>query len=107
MSKILNKLSKLMLNSDDKEILIKEYTKLKTRYNRLQEMLNKWDEGKLDFTPTCPREIYDRQLFCMRQYLSILEERANIENVKLSDYKDGSIGYELIDMTYKFHRNEN
>lgn len=22
-------------------------------------------------------------------------------------YKDGSIGYELIDMTYKFHRNEN
>ena len=41
MSKILNKLSKLMLNSDDKEILIKEYTKLKTRYNRLQEMLNK------------------------------------------------------------------
>ena len=42
MSKILNKLSKLMLNSDDKEILIKEYTKLKTRYNRLQEMLNKW-----------------------------------------------------------------
>ena len=41
MSKILNKLSKLMLNSDDKEILIKEYTELKTRYNRLQEMLNK------------------------------------------------------------------
>lgn len=41
MSKILNKLSKLMLNSDDKEILIKEYTELKTRYNRLQKMLNK------------------------------------------------------------------
>lgn len=83
MSKILNKLSKLMLNSDDKEILIKEYTKLKTRYNRLQEMLNKWDEGKLDFTPTCPRELYNMQLRVMKEYLDILVIRAKFEDIQL------------------------
>ena len=83
MSKILNKLSKLMLNSDDKEILIKEYTKLKTRYNRLQEMLNKWDEGKLNFTPTCPRELYNMQLRAMKEYLDILVIRAKFEDIQL------------------------
>ena len=83
MSKILNKLSKLMLNSDDKEILIKEYTKLKTKYNRLQEMLNKWDEGKLDFTPTCPRELYNMQLRVMKEYLDILVIRAKFEDIQL------------------------
>lgn len=83
MSKILNKLSKLMLNSDYKERLIKEYTELKTRYNRLQEMLNKWDEGKLDFTPTCPRELYNMQLRAMKEYLDILVIRAKFEGIQL------------------------
>lgn len=83
MSKILNKLSKLMLNSDYKERLIKEYSELKTRYNRLQEMLNKWDEGKLDFTPTCPRELYNMQLRAMKEYLDILVIRAKFEGIQL------------------------
>ena len=83
MSKILNKLSKLMLNSDYKERIIKEYTELKTRYNRLQEMLNKWDEGKLDFTPTCPRELYNMQLRAMKEYLDILVSRAKFEDIQL------------------------
>ena len=83
MSKILNKLSKLMLNSDYKERLIKEYSKLKTRYNRLQEIFNKWDEGKLDFTPTCPRELYNMQLRAMKEYLDILVIRAKFEDIQL------------------------
>ena len=83
MSKILNKLSKLMLNSDYKERLIKEYSELKTRYNRLQEMLNKWDEGKLDFIPTCPRELYNMQLRAMKEYLDILVIRAKFEDIQL------------------------
>lgn len=83
MSKILNKLSKLMLNSDYKERLIKEYSELKTRYNRLQEMLNKWDEGKLDFTPTCPRELYNMQLRAMKEYLDILVIRTKFEDIQL------------------------
>lgn len=83
MSKILNKLSKLMLNSDYKERLIKEYTELKTRYNRLQEMFDKWDEGKLDFTPTCPRELYNMQLRAMKEYLDILVIRAKFEGIQL------------------------
>lgn len=83
MSKILNKLSKLMLNSDYKERLIKEYSELKTRYNRLQEMLNKWDGGKLDFTPTCPRELYNMQLRAMKEYLDILVIRAKFEDIQL------------------------
>lgn len=83
MSKILNKLSKLMLNSDYKERLVKEYTELKTRYNRLQEMLNKWDEGKLNFTPTCPIELYNMQLRAMKEYLDILVIRAKFEDIQL------------------------
>lgn len=46
-------------------------------------MVKKWDEGKLDFTPTCPREIYDVQLEHMYRYLMVLKERAEIENVEL------------------------
>lgn len=46
-------------------------------------MCDKWDEGKLNFEPTCPREIYDLQLDSMKKYMDILVIRAKIENVEL------------------------
>lgn len=72
-----------MLSSDYKERFKAEYHQLEIRFDKLATMVKKWDEGKLDFTPTCPREIYDDQLDYMYNYLKVLEKRAEIENVKL------------------------
>lgn len=45
-----------MMNSDDyKERFKAEYYQLEIRVNGLKKMLYKWDNGELDFTPTCPR----------------------------------------------------
>ena len=60
-----------------------EYNQLKIRYDKLVVMVEKCDKGELDFVPTCPRELYTRQLNAMRAYLDILEERAVLEKVDL------------------------
>lgn len=49
-----------MMNSEDyKERFKAEYYQVVIRVNGLKNMLDKWDRGELDFTPTCPREIYN------------------------------------------------
>ena len=73
----------LMNSADYKERFAGEYYQLETRYLKLKAMVEKWDKGELTFTPTCPRAIYDRQLSCMLLYLSVLLERAELEQVKL------------------------
>lgn len=75
----------LMLSSDYKERFIAEYLQVKIRYEKLIAMCNKWDEGKLEFTPTCPRSLYAEQLEYMQAYMSVLEERAKLEGVDLSE----------------------
>ena len=42
-----------------------------------------WDNGTLSFIPTCPRAIYNFQLRAMKEYIDILEIRANIEKIEL------------------------
>lgn len=69
---------------DYKLRMINEYKELKTKYNKLHNMLVKYDAGKLDFTPTCPIEILRKQASIMGQYLYILETRAVIEDVDLN-----------------------
>ena len=60
-----------------------EYNQLKIRYDKLVAMVEKWDKGELNFVPTCPRELYTRQLDAMKDYLAVLEERAVLEKVEL------------------------
>ena len=72
-----------MNSADYKERFAGEYYQLETRYLKLKAMTEKWDKGELNFTPTCPRAIYDRQLSCMLLYLFVLIERAELEQVKL------------------------
>lgn len=62
-----------------------EYKELKDRYNKLHKMLVKYDAGKLEFTPTCHIELLKEQAAVMGRYLYILEMRAIIEGVDLSD----------------------
>lgn len=71
----------LMISDNYKERFEAEYYQLLIRYNKLINMLNKWDN--LDFTPTCPKDYYRQQSNAMRAYLDILERRALIENINL------------------------
>lgn len=73
----------MMESSDYKERFKAEYYQLKIRYEKLMIMLNKWDEGKLNFKPTCPREIYNKQIEGMEKYLDVLADRAELEGITL------------------------
>ena len=68
---------------DYKLRMVKEYKELKDKYDKLHNMLVKYDAGKLDFTPTCPIDLLRRQASVMGQYLYILETRAVIEDIDL------------------------
>lgn len=75
-----------MMNSADyKERFRAEYFQLKIRVNGLKNMLDKWDKGELDFTPICPREIYNDQMEYMMNYMTVLANRAYLEHVELSE----------------------
>lgn len=73
----------LMKSADYKDRFKAEYFQVKIRHDKLKAMCDKWDGGKLNFEPTCPREIYDLQLDAMKRYMDILVIRAKIENVEL------------------------
>ena len=73
-----------MMNSDDyKERFKAEYYQLVTRYRSLKSMLTKWDEGTLNFEPTCPRNIYNTQIKSMVDYIEVLKARAIMEGIDL------------------------
>ena len=74
-----------MMNSTDyKERFKAEYYQLKIRVNGLKNMIDKWDKGELNFTPTCPREIYNDQMEYMMNYMTLLENRAYLEKIELN-----------------------
>lgn len=73
----------LMASEDYKDRFKAEYIQLKNRYEGLKRMTDNWDNGTLNFTPTCPRATYNFQLRAMKEYLDILEVRAKIEGINL------------------------
>lgn len=73
----------LMTSDDYKDRFKAEYYQLKIRLTKLKIMLSKWDNNELEFTPTCPRAMYDTQIYGMEQYITVLEERAQIEGIDL------------------------
>ena len=73
-----------MMNSDDyKERFKAEYYQLEIRVNGLKKMLDRWDNGELDFTPTCPRNTYTNQFEYMVNYMTVLADRASMEGIEL------------------------
>lgn len=73
-----------MMNSvDHKERFKAEYQQVVIRYQKLAAMLKKWDEGELNFTPTCPRSTYNMQVRAMTDYIAVLEARAVMEGIEL------------------------
>ncbi len=73
--------------------MIAEYQELKERADKLGITLDRWLTDDLDFEPSCPFELLESQFHVMKAYLSILKQRAEIENIDLdygfaSDPKD-------------------
>lgn len=81
--KDLKETTDLMASADYKERFIAEYEQVRIRLVKLVSMCDKWDKGVLDFTPTCPRELYGDQIFYMYGYLTVLRTRARLEGIKL------------------------
>lgn len=75
----------MMNNADYKERFRAEYYQVVIRYQKLSAMLEKWDKGELDFTPTCPRSTYNMQIKAMTDYIAVLEARAVMEGVDLEE----------------------
>lgn len=75
-----------MMNSAEyKERFKAEYQQVVIRYRKLAAMLEKWDNGELNFTPTCPRSTYNMQVRAMTDYIAVLEARAVMEGVDLGE----------------------
>lgn len=68
---------------DWKERFKIEYHELHERFSKLDYMIGKYEKGTLEFKPNCPIDLLKRQRSVMWEYLSILEQRARIEKIKL------------------------
>lgn len=73
----------MMLSDDYKERFKAEYWQLKIRYEKLKDMLDRWENKQLLFKPDCPRSFYNLQTKAMFDYLALLEARALIEGIEL------------------------
>ena len=80
----LNDTVELMNSNDYKDRFKAEYLQTKIRYDNLHTMLVKYQAGTLDFEPDTSRTILMEQERYMREYLRILEVRAEIEEVVLN-----------------------
>nr|DAJ26128.1 MAG TPA: hypothetical protein [Caudoviricetes sp.]DAM90292.1 MAG TPA: hypothetical protein [Caudoviricetes sp.] len=66
-----------------KERFKKEYYELREKFQKLDMMISQYEKGELEFEPKCPIDLLKRQRSVMWEYLSILEQRAKIEEIKL------------------------
>ena len=84
-AKYLSYIQKLESSMDYKERFKGEFLSLSRRITKLYRMLQKWEKGELHFTPTCPKELLEKQLAIMIDYSDVLLERAKIEGVDLEE----------------------
>ena len=74
----------LMTSEDYKDRFKVEYFQTKIRYEKLSSMLIQKEAGTLGFEPTCSLRYLVEQQRHMREYIRILEIRAEIEKISLS-----------------------
>ena len=77
----------LMVSDDYKQRFLAEYYQTLIRYNKLNNMIDKYYKNQLDFTPVCPIFVLKLQRDLMLQYLAMLEKRAAYEGLELEDVK--------------------
>lgn len=81
----------MMLSEDYKERFKAEYYQLVNRRKGLMTMLEKWENGTLDFKPVCIKDIYKAQLDAMESYIAMLEIRAYFEKKELLKCLDNAM----------------
>lgn len=74
----------LMNSKDYKDRFKGEYIQTLIRVRKLNDMLNKYDEGTIDFDLDSPVYLLRNQSAYMQAYLKTMEERAVYENIDLS-----------------------
>lgn len=75
----------MMTSEDYKERFKAEYYQVKIRKEKLRKMICDFNTKKLNFTPTCPLELYYKQGYSMQEYLDFLRIRAKMEDIELDD----------------------
>ena len=73
----------LMSSDDYKYRFMAEYYQVKIRYQKLKSILDKYEEGTLDFEPSCSISLLMIQLDIMEDYLNVLQDRAIVENIEI------------------------
>ena len=73
----------LMDSADYKDRFRAEYFQTKIRYNKLHNMIVKYEAGTLNFEPNCSIETLKKQASAMDNYLYVLEVRSEIEQIAL------------------------
>ena len=73
----------LMLSDDYNERFVAEYVQTKIRYNKLHDIIVKYQAKTLDFEPKSSLLLLQNQASFMGQYLQQLEIRAQIEGIVL------------------------
>lgn len=73
----------LMTSDDYKDRFMAEYYQVKIRYQKLKSILDKYEEGTLDFEPSCSISLLMIQRDIMEDYLNVLQDRAITENISV------------------------
>ena len=73
----------LMISDNYNNRFKAERYQLDIRINKLQAMLEKYRDNKLDFVPKCSYELLNKQLEAMIQYRDCLLEREIIEDIDI------------------------
>lgn len=76
-----------MNSSDYKDRFKAEYYQLTNRRDGLKKMLVGYADGTLKFTPSCSYDLLHTQLVHMDEYIDVLQQRANTENIDLKENK--------------------
>ena len=63
-----------------------EYYNLKEKASKLEDLLFKAHNNKLDFELNCPVELLQQQYLTMCKYMQILESRASFEHINLEEW---------------------
>lgn len=72
----------IMSSPDYKIRLVAEYVQTKIRYEKLHNIIVKYDANKLGFEPMCPIDLLRQQKQTMGQYLYSLQVRMIMEDIK-------------------------
>ena len=73
----------LMTSDDYKDRFMAEYYQVKIRYKKLKSILDKYEDGTLDFEPSWSISLLMIQREIMEDYLNVLQDRAIVENISV------------------------